>query len=74
MKFAFDVVKFNNEIVKMCRNNVDYIDAVVTWCERNNVDVEVLAGVIKKDPVIKSKLQADAENLNFLKGGAKLPI
>jgi Phage late-transcription coactivator len=74
MKFAFDVVKFNNEIDKMCRNNVDYIDAVITWCERNNVDVEVLAGVIKKDPVIKSKLQADAENLNFLKGGAKLPI
>ena len=74
MKFAFDSAKFNYEIDKMCNNNVDYIDAVVTWCERNNVDVEVLAGVIKKDPVIKSKLQADAENLNFLKGGAKLPL
>jgi len=70
----FDVNKFNHDVDKMCNNSVDYIDAVITWCERNNVDVEAIANIIKKDPVIKSKLQADAENLNFLKGGAKLPI
>jgi hypothetical protein len=74
MKVSFDIVKFNHDVDKMCNNNVQYIDAVVTWCTRNNLDIEVVAAVIKKDPVIKAKLRADAENLNFIKGGARLPI
>ena len=74
MKVSFDIVKFNHDVDKMCNNNVEYIDAVVTWCNKNNLDIEVVAGAIKKDPVIKAKLQADAENLNFIKCGASLPI
>jgi len=74
MKFVFDSNTFNSEIEKIHNNDVDYIDAITTWCEKNNLDIEVIANIIKKDPVIKSKLQADAENLNYLKGGAKLPF
>ena len=44
------------------------------WCEKNNVELEFIAGVIKKEPTIKMRIQAEAENLNFLKSGAKLPI
>ncbi len=33
-----------------------------------------VAGLIKKDPVFKSKIQVEAENLNILKKGATLPI
>ena len=54
--------------------NIDYLDAIVLWCEKNSVEVETVAGWIKKEPVMKSKLQAEAENLNFLKRGARLPI
>lgn len=74
MKFIFDSNTFNSEIEKIHNNDVDYIDAITTWCEKNNLDIEVIANIIKKDPVIKSKLQADAENLNYLKSGAKLPF
>lgn len=71
----FDANKFSTEIEAMCRTkNIEYIDAVVHWCEKNKVDVEYIAGIIKKDPVIKSKIQAEAENMNVLKRGAKLPI
>jgi len=63
------------EIEKLCRTkNIEYIDAVVYWCEKNKIEVEYMAGLIKKDPVFKSKIQAEAENLNILKRGARLPI
>jgi hypothetical protein len=59
----------------MCRDkNIEYIDAVVLWCEKNKIEIEFVAGLIKKDPVFKSKIQVEAENLNVLKRGARLPI
>ena len=71
----FDSNKFSTEIETMCRTkNIEYIDAVVHWCEKNKIDIEYIAGIIKKDPVIKSKIQAEAENMNVLKRSAKLPI
>jgi len=66
---------FIEEIEKLCRTkNIEYIDAVVHWCEKNKIEVEYIAGLIKKDPVFKSKIQAEAENLNILKRGARLPV
>lgn len=53
---------------------MEYIDAVVYWCEKNNVEVEYAAALIKKDSVILSQIQTEAENLNILKKTAKLPI
>lgn len=66
---------FVEEIEKLCRDkNIEYIDAIVFWCEKNNLEVETAAYWIKKDPVMKSKIQNEAENLNILKRGARLPI
>lgn len=66
---------FVAEIEKLCSDkNIEYIDAIVFWCERNNLEVETAAYWIKKDPVMKHKIQAEAENLNILKRGARLPL
>ena len=66
---------FVEEIEVLCRDkNIEYIDAIVFWCEKNNLEVETAAYWIKKDPVMKSKVQLEAENLNILKRGARLPI
>ena len=54
--------------------NIEYIDAVICWCEANKFEVEYAANLIKKDPVIKSKIQVEAENLNILKKSGRLPI
>jgi hypothetical protein len=53
---------------------MEYVDAVVHWCEVNKLEVEYAASIIKKDPVIKAKIQVEAENRNILKRGARLPI
>jgi len=54
-------------------NQVDYVDACVTYCAKNEVDVEFLASIIKRDATFKSKMQAEAEDLNILKKTTKLP-
>lgn len=71
----FKSSSFVEEIEILCRDkNIEYIDAIVFWCEKNNLEVETAAYWIKKDPTMKSKVQAEAENLNILKRGARLPI
>lgn len=67
--------KFLAEIEKLVLNfNMDYLDAVVYYCERNNLEVETAASIIRSNLKIKSKLQVEAENLNFLPKTAKLPF
>lgn len=70
-KFNFDITK---EIEKLTRSGTDIIDAVVHVCAKHNIDIETAASLIKKDAVLKSKLQMEAENLNILKRSARLPI
>ena len=72
---AINNMKFVEDIEELCQSkNLQYIDAVIYWCERNNLEVEYAADIIKKDIVMKSKLQYEAENLNVLKKSARLPI
>ncbi len=66
---------FVEEVEKLCQTkNIEYIDAVVYWCQKNNLEIETAAYWIKKDPVMRSKIQFEAENLNIIKKGARLPI
>lgn len=68
-------ITFAEEIERLCSSkHIDYIDAVLLWCEQRNIEIELIANHIKKDHVLKSKIQLEAENLNILKKGARLPI
>ena len=53
---------------------MEFIDAVIQWCDMNNTEVEYAAALIKRDPYILSNIQVEAEDLNFLKKCARLPI
>jgi hypothetical protein len=66
---------FMQDIEKLCRTkNMEYIEAIIHWCDQNKLEVEFAASMIKKDLVMRSKVQVEAENLNVLKKPAKLPI
>ena len=60
------------EVVKEKR--VGYMDAIVWWCEKNEMEIEVAAKLLSG--AIKSKLKAEAEELNFLprSNTLKLPL
>lgn len=61
------------EILKK-EKEINYIDAIVEWCNDNNIEIDIIAEYIKKDNMLRSKIQFEAENLNYLKKGNRLPI
>ena len=72
----FCPTRFAEEIEKLVLLNKDmnYIDAIVFFCEKNNIDVESVPKLISKP--LKEKIKYDAQQLNFMKrtSRAKLPI
>lgn len=56
------------EVEHLCKSkNIEYIDAVLFWCEKNNLEVETAAYWIKKDPMMKGKIQMEGEFNKVLK-------
>ena len=72
----FCPAKFAEQIESLVLENKDmnYIDAIVFFCEQNNIDVESVPKLISKP--LKEKIKYEASELNFLKRSsrAKLPI
>ena len=66
---------FYKEIDKLVKShNLTYMDAIVYYCERNEVEIETAAAMIKGNFRIKSQIQQEGEQLNFLPRTAKLPV
>ena len=65
--------KFSVIIEKLvCEKNISYMDAIVHYCENNELEIESAAKLINS--IIKSKIEAEARNLNFLPKVSKLPL
>ena len=56
------------------QHDINYIDAIVMFCETNNLEIESVTSLILKNENLKSKLADDAEILNYLPKTSKLPI
>ena len=67
-KFAQDI----ESLVKECK--INYIDAIVTYCEENSIELDTISKLVSKP--LREKLKNDAIELNFLKKTtrAKLPL
>ncbi len=67
-KFAVEI----ENIVK--KEKLNYIDAIVLYCEENNIEIDSITKLISKP--LKEKLKCDAQQLNFMKKTtrAKLPL
>lgn len=51
----------------MVAEGASYIDAVTHWCETRGVEPEVGAELVDKNPLIKIRLQMEAEGLRLLR-------
>ncbi len=56
------------------KHNLSYMDAIVYYCERNELEIETAASMVRGNFRIKSQIQQEGEQLNFLPRTAKLPI
>lgn len=67
--------RFQKEIQEFIdRTGADYIDAVLSYCEKNNIEYETVASLIKSSVKLKSAIQLEAENLNFIPKTSRLPV
>jgi hypothetical protein len=72
VKSSADFVKEIDKLVTS--KNLNFFDAVMYYCETNNVEVETAASLVKQSTILKARLQIEAENLNLIKKSARLPI
>tara|TARA_R100000234_G_scaffold96592_1_gene64911 strand:- start:240 stop:500 length:261 start_codon:yes stop_codon:yes gene_type:complete len=72
----FCPARFAQEIEGLVQVNTEmnYIDAIIHFCEQNSIDLESVPKLISKP--LKEKIKYEASELNFLKRSsrAKLPI
>ena len=72
----FCPARFAEAIESLVLENSDmnYIDAIIHFCDQNSIDVESVPKLISKP--LKEKIKYEAQELNFLKRSsrAKLPI
>ncbi len=67
--------KFCEEIESLVVElKTDYMDAVVYFCEKHNVELETAASIIKSNSKFKAIIQNEGEDLNLLPKTAKLPL
>ena len=72
----FCPTRFAQEIESLVLKNSDmnYIDAIVFFCDKHSLDLESVPKLISKP--LKEKIKCDAQELNFMKRTtrAKLPV
>lgn len=72
---VIDTNSFYKEIDTLVKKHkLKYIDAIVYFCEKNEIEIETAASMISGNYRIKSMLQTEGEELHFLPRSAKLPI
>ena len=61
-------LKFSEHIETIVKDSgglVNYIEAVVTYCEDNDIEIETVSKLISKP--LKEKLKYQAQSLNYMK-------
>jgi len=51
---------------------IDHMDAITSYCERNNLEIEVTASLI--NDALKGLIESEAMELRYLPRGGRLPI
>lgn len=65
--------KFSMMIIERAQTrNIEHMDAITTYCEENNLEIEVAASLV--NDTLKSLIQNEAQELRYLPRVGKLPI
>lgn len=69
-KFSENIEK----IVKESNGLINYIEAIVSYCEENSIEIETVSKLISKP--LKEKIKYQAQNLNYMKKTSRgiLPV
>ena len=59
--------KIHHEISKHISRGVPYIDALVDFAEKNNVEIETIAQIVKKSSILREKVKSEAIKLKMVR-------
>ena len=59
--------KIHHEISSKLSKGVPYIDALVDFVEKNNLEIETIAQIVKKSSILKEKIRTEAVGLKMVK-------
>ena len=66
---------FQREVEQLAfEKRIDFMDAVLLYCEKTGMEVEAAGSLIKSSEKMKARVQDEAEALNYFPKTAKLPI
>ena len=64
--------KFSQEIERLVKSSnglISYVEAVVTYCQENEIEIETVPKLISKP--LKERLRHEAQRLNYMKRTSK---
>jgi hypothetical protein len=67
VKVEFDIVTFESEVAELTDKGINLCEAMTIWCDTRSVEYDLLSGIIKKNPIWKARVEADARKRNLLK-------
>ena len=59
--------KIHLEISDQISKGVSYIDALVDYSKKHNIEIETIADIVKKSPVMKEKIRGEAVKMKMVK-------
>jgi uncharacterized membrane-anchored protein YitT (DUF2179 family) len=59
--------KIHHDISDMLSNGITYIEALVEYSKQNEIEIETIAEIVKKSPVIKEKIRSEAVKMKLVK-------
>ena len=66
---------FYKDVESLVNNHIlSYMDAVVYYCEKNDIEIETAGALVKSNFRFKSYIQQEGETLRYLPKTAKLPV
>lgn len=69
-----DPEQFHREIENLVSKGLDYLEAIVHYCEVNGLEIESVVPVMRQSVILKAKLQREAEGLHLIQKSNTLPI
>lgn len=59
--------KIHRDISDMLSHGMTYVEALCEYAEQKNMDIELIAGIIKKSPIFYEKIKEEAIARNVVK-------
>lgn len=58
--------RVHHEISEMLKKGVSYIDALCEYARINELEIEVVADIVKKSSILKEKVRSEAVDLRLV--------